>query len=80
MGPDVRPRIGYVDEAAGRLSVSGRAAASSARSMPYRAISPAAFSVNASASAWVTPSPSAMVSSLRTRSSSVPGGSDFSTR
>ena len=49
---------------AGR-SVSGRAAASSARSMPYRAMSSAAFAVSASASAGVTPSSSALASSFR---------------
>src|ERR1051326_6327582 len=50
-------------------SVSGRAAASSARSMPYFAISSAALAVSASASACVTPSASALTSSLRTRPS-----------
>src|SRR5437879_3731147 len=37
-------------------SVSGRAAASRARSIPYRAMSSAAFAVSASASGGVTPS------------------------
>src|SRR5437763_1828210 len=57
---------------AGR-SVSGLAAASRARSIPYLAISSAALAVNASASAGVAPSASALASSLRTRSSSAPG-------
>src|SRR5580693_2943318 len=51
-------------------SVSGRRAASKARSMPYFAISSAALAVRAWASSGVTPSPSAFASSLRTRSSS----------
>src|SRR6266852_4943216 len=50
-------------------SVSGRDAASRARSIPYRAISSAALAVSASASGGVTPSASAFASSLRTRSS-----------
>ena len=54
---------------AGR-SVSGRSAASSARSMPYFAISSAALAVRACASAGVTPASSALASSLRTRASS----------
>src|SRR5487761_270685 len=57
---------------AGR-SFCGLAAASSARSIPYRAISSVALAVNASASAGVAPSASALASSLRTRSSSAPG-------
>src|SRR5580693_2421861 len=57
-------------------SVSGRDAASRARSIPYRAISSAAFAVSASASGGVTPSASAFANSLRTRSSSALGGSD----
>src|SRR5580658_5094089 len=57
-------------------SVSGRDAASRARSIPYRAISSAAFAVSASASGGVTPSASAFASSFRTRSSSALGGSD----
>src|SRR5450755_1443426 len=56
-------------------SVSGRAAASRARSMPYLAINAAAFSVRASASAGDTPLASALISSLRTRSRSVPDSS-----
>jgi hypothetical protein len=51
-------------------SVSGRWAVSKAQSMPYRTISSAAFAVNASASAGMTPRASALASSLRTRSSS----------
>src|SRR6266700_3114405 len=57
-------------------SVSGRVAASRARSIPYRAISSAAFAVSASASGGVTPSASALASSLRTRSSKALGGSE----
>src|SRR5216683_888910 len=57
-------------------SVSGRVAASRARSIPYLAISSAAFAVNASASGGVTPSASAFASSLRTRSSRALGGSE----
>src|SRR5712691_1916392 len=57
-------------------SVSGRVAASRARSIPYRAISSAAFAVSASASGGVTPSASAFASSLRTRSSRALGGSE----
>src|ERR1035441_3106248 len=52
-------------------SVSGLAAASSARSMPYLAISSAALAVSASASGGVVPADSALASSLRTRSRSV---------
>src|SRR5215468_5280218 len=51
-------------------SVSGRSAASRARSMPYFAISSAALAVRACASAAVTPASSALASSLRTRASS----------
>ena len=58
-------------------SVSGRSAASSARSMPYLAISSAAFAVRAWASGGVTLSSSALASSLRTRSSSLPDASGF---
>src|SRR5256885_8577183 len=54
---------------AGR-SVSGRSAASRARSMPYLAISSAALAVRACASAAVTPASSALASSLRTRARS----------
>src|SRR5437773_1393886 len=43
-------------------SVSGRVAASRARSIPYRAMSSAAFAVSASASGGVTPSASAFAS------------------
>src|SRR6266702_3149869 len=57
-------------------SLSGRVAASRARSIPYRAISSAAFAVSASASGGVTPSASAFASSLRTRSSRALGGSE----
>src|SRR5215468_2723373 len=57
-------------------SVSGREAASRARSIPYRAMSSAAFAVSASASGGVTPSASAFASSLRTRSSRALGGSE----
>src|SRR5271169_942761 len=57
-------------------SVSGRDAASRARSIPYLAISSAAFAVSASASGGVTPSASAFASSLRTRSSRALGGSE----
>src|SRR5215472_10623921 len=57
-------------------SVSGRAAASRARSIPYRAMSSAAFAVSASASGGVAPSASAFASSLRTRSSRALGGSE----
>src|SRR5580704_12701271 len=57
-------------------SVSGRVAASRARSIPYRAMSSAAFAVSASASGGVTPSASAFASSLRTRSSRALGGSE----
>ena len=59
---------------AGR-SVSGRRAASSARSMPYFAISSAALAVSACASSGVTPSASALASSLRTRASSAAAAS-----
>ena len=59
---------------AGR-SVSGRRAASSARSMPYFAISSAALAVSAWASSGVTPSASALASSLRTRASSAAAAS-----
>jgi len=58
-------------------SVSGRTAASKARSMPYLAISSAALAVSACASAWVTPSASALTSSLRTRASNASGVSGF---
>src|ERR1019366_1147202 len=47
-------------------SVSGSVAASSARSIPYLAISSVALAVSASASARVTPSAAALASSLRT--------------
>src|SRR5208337_3170484 len=57
-------------------SVSGRDAASRARSIPYLAVSSAAFAVSASASGGVTPSASAFASSLRTRSSRALGGSE----
>ena len=56
-------------------SVSGRTAASSARSMPYLAISSAALAVRAWASGGVQLSSSALASSLRTRSSSLSGAS-----
>ena len=59
---------------AGR-SVSGWSAASSARSMPYLAISSAALAVSACASGGVTLSSPALASSLRTRSSRRPGAS-----
>ena len=52
---------------AGRSPAGPRA--SSARSMPYLAISSAALAVSACASGGVTPSSSALASSLRTRSS-----------
>src|ERR1700730_4878594 len=55
-------------------SVSGRSAASSARSIPYLAISSAALAVRACASAGVAPTASALASSLRTRASSVSVG------
>src|SRR5215472_7734661 len=64
-----------ITRSAGR-SVSGRRAASRARSMPYFAISSAALAVSACASACVTPSASALTSSLRTRSSNASGASD----
>src|ERR1039457_1399275 len=51
-------------------SVSGLAAASSARSMPYLAISSAALAVSASASGSVVPADSALARSSRTRSRS----------
>src|SRR6201987_1457873 len=57
-------------------SVSGRAAASRARSIPYRAMSSAAFRVTPPAPGGVTPSASAFASSLRTRSSRALGGSE----
>ncbi len=58
-------------------SVSGRSAASSARSIPYLAISSAALAVRACASGGVTLSSSALASSLRTRSSSLLDASVF---
>ena len=61
-------------------SVSGRSAASSARSIPYLAISSAALAVRACASGGVTLSSSAFASSLRTRSSSLLDASVFNER
>src|SRR6266536_6608541 len=61
-------------------SVSGRSAASSARSIPYLAISSAALAVRAWASGGVTLSSSAFASSLRTRSSSLLGASGVNSR
>ncbi len=64
----------WMTRSAGR-SVSGRSAASRARSMPYFAISSAALAVSAWASAGVTPAASALTSSLRTRASKASGAS-----
>ena len=68
---DLGPGIADVDDPVGGAGRSrAGAAASSARSMPYFAISSAALAVSACASAAVTPASSALASSLRTRASS----------